>query len=140
MNESFFEIGGIQKKIETHRQLRFYMKGIGALIVFLMFFGSLSEAETMRIAWLLSVPIICVLFGFEVFFIRKIKKYEFELYRIKKDDLKRKKEMAEMKGEPLPDNAVNREPEAPSKDISLPIVYYVVLIILDILVKAFMIH
>lgn len=140
MNESFFEMGVIQKKIETHRQLRFYMKGIGALIVFLMFFGSLSESEQMRVAWFISIPIICMLFGFEVVFIKKIKRYELELYRLEKADLEAKKEMAEMRGEVLPDYVLNREIREPSKEISLPVLYYVVLIILDILVKVMMIH
>ena len=140
MNEKFFEIGGIQKKMEMNRQLRWYMKGIGALVVILIFLGSINEPKTMRAAWLISVPLICILFAFEVFFIGKIKRYEFELYKIEKEDLEAKKEIAEMRGEILPDNVKNREIKAPSNEISLPILYYVILIILDILVKTLMIH
>lgn len=140
MDDIFFEISSKQKKLETSRELQSYMKGISALIVILIFFGSLSDSQTMKIAWLLTLPIICVLFGFNVYFIKKSKQYELEIFELKKEFAKNKEELAVARGELLTEPQQNDLPQAPSADISLPIVYYVVLLILDILVKVFMIH
>lgn len=140
MDDIFFEISSKQKKLESSRELQSYMKGISALIVLLIFFGSLSDSETMKIAWLLTLPILCVLFGFNVYFIKKSKQYEFEIFELKKEFAKNKEELARAKGELLTEPQLNDLPQAPSADISLPIVYYVVMLILDILVKVFMIH
>lgn len=140
MNEMFFRIGGIQKKMDSNRNLQTIMKGTGVLIVFVIFFCSLKRPDTMKMAWLLSIPFICILFVFNVYYIRQNKKYEFELYKLETENLEKKKKTAEIRGEVLVDSDLECEIEKPSSEVSLPILHYVILIILDILIKVFMIH
>jgi hypothetical protein len=42
----FFRIGGIQKKMESNRNMQTIMKGIGFLIVFMISFCSLNQPDT----------------------------------------------------------------------------------------------
>lgn len=139
MNEIFYRIGDLQKKLDKNRTLQTYMKGTGALLVFTIFACSFNQPDTMKTAWLLSIIIIGLLFVFHVYYIRQSKRYEFEIYQSKIKDLENKKKLAQIKGEVLPDFALNQEIRMPSREISLPILYYAILIILDILIKVFMI-
>lgn len=56
------------------------------------------------------------------------------------DELEHKKEVAKVIGEHLPDVVLTREIKKPMEGISLPILYYVVMLILDIIIKVVMIH
>lgn len=140
MSELFFRINGIQKKMDANENLQSIMKEIGALIVFVIFLCTLNNPGTMKIAWLLTLPFIGLLFAFNVYYIRQNKKYELEIYRLETEDLEKKKRIAEIRGEVLPDNLLEREIIKPSEVVSLPIPYYVILLVLDILIKVFLIH
>lgn len=56
------------------------------------------------------------------------------------EEFERKKKIADITGEILPDCVLNREIPMPSDKISLPILYYAIILILDILIKVLMIH
>lgn len=140
MNEMFFRIGGIQKKMEFNQNMRTIMKGTGFLIVFTIFFCSLNQPDTMKNAWILSILFIGLLFGIEFYYIKQNKKYEFKLFKLEIEDLENKKEIAKIRGDVIPDMVANREIIRPSNEISLPIVYYAILIILDIMIKVLMIN
>lgn len=140
MNEMFFRIGGIQKKMEFNQNMRIIMKGTGFLNVFTIFFCSLNQPDTMKIAWILSILFIGLLFGIEFYYIKQNKKYEFKLFKLEIEDLENKKEIAKIRGDVIPDMVANREIIRPSNEISLPIVYYAILIILDIMIKVLMIN
>lgn len=51
-----------------------------------------------------------------------------------------KKEIAEITGQILSNSVLNREIRKPINEISLPILYYVIILILDILIKIIMIR
>lgn len=140
MNEMFFKILNVQKKMESNKKMQTYMKWIGFGVVFVIFVCSFSQADTMKMAWLLSIPIIGLLFGIDVYYMKQNKKQEFKLYEIKKEDLQSKKELAEITGEYLPDWVLNQEIKMPSDKLSLPILYYAIILILDIFIKVLMIH
>lgn len=93
----------------------------------------------MRGSWILSVPLIFLLFLLDTYYIKQNKKYEFEMYRLEVDDLERKKELSDITGELLPDLVLNSKIKEPSNNVSLPILYYVMILILDILIKVLMI-
>ena len=139
MKDAFFLISGIQKKMDSNNLLRATMKGVGILIVFTIFFCSLNQANNMKLAWILSILLIFILFAIEVYYAKQNKKYEFEIYKITIEDLENKKEIAEIRGEILTDAVLNRKIKAPSNEISLPILYYGVLFFLDVIVRIVMI-
>lgn len=133
MDEMFFKIMYIEKQMESNKKRQTYVKAFGILAVFVIFCFSFSEMDIMTIILLLmSIPIIGLLLGIDVYYIKQNKKLEFKLYQIRMLDLQDKKELADIRGEALPDWMGEQNIPVPSDEISLPIVYYVILIILDI--------
>ena len=140
MNEMYFRIAGVQRKIDSNRKLRANVKKLGIIILIIVLFFTWIEPEVMRVTWILSVVIIFLLFFLEVYYIKQNKKYEFELYRLEVDELERKKKLSDLTGEALPNHASNRKITMPSNEISLPILYYLIILIVDVLIKVVMIH
>ncbi len=139
MNETFFSIMNIQKRMDSINILKLLIKVVGALIVFLIFFYSLVSNKDMINDWIFSLLILVLFFGVEVILIKKHKNFEFELYRLEKQDLQRQRELAQINGETLPDEAENHEVEMPSDKVKYPIAYYVILFILDVLIGIFLV-
>ncbi len=73
MNEMFFQISSIQRKMETNNNLQVIMKAITGLVVFTIFFCSLNQADTMKVAWIISIAVIVLLFIFDSY------KYDTEI-------------------------------------------------------------
>lgn len=140
MNEMYFRIAGVQRKIDSNRKLRANVKKLGIIILIIVLFFAWIEPETMRTTWILSVVFIFLLFFFEVYYIKQNKKYEFELYRLEVDELERKKKLSDLTGEALPNYVLNRKITMPSDEISLPILYYLIILILDVLIRVVMLH
>ena len=140
MNEMYFKISGIQKKIDSNQKLRKNIRKFGILFIFIVFFFSLNEPDTMRMTWIATVVIIFLLFFLEVYYIKQNKKYEFELYRLEVSEQERKKELSNITGEFLSDDVLNPQIAMPSNDFSLPILYYVIILMLDVMIRVLMIH
>lgn len=139
MNETFFSIMNIQKRMDSINILKLLIKAVGALIVFLICFYSLVSNKDMINDWIFSLLILVLFLGVEVILIKKHKNLEFELYRLKKQDLQRQRELAQINGETLPDEVENHEVEMPSDKVKYPIAYYVILFILDVLIGIFLV-
>ena len=92
-----------------------------------------------KAVWVLSVIALIVLYFMDSNFIKKNKTCEFEIYRLEVEDLKDKKEIAEITGEILPDYILNKSIDKPKEDISLPLTYYSVLLVIDIAIGIIMI-
>ncbi len=140
MNEMYFKISSIEKKMDSNKALKTMMKAVAVIVVFVIFACSQNQAETMKVAWIISIPVLCVLFGIDVYYARKNKKYEFEIYQLEVEDLKQRKELAEITGEILPDAVINKEIVMPSNEIKYPIAFYAIILFLDILIKIIIIH
>lgn len=140
MNEMYFRIVGIQKKIDSNRKLRKNIKKFAILFIFIVFFFSINEPDTMRVTWIATVVIIFLLFFLEVYYMKQNKKYEFELYNLEVNELERKKELSNITGEILPDHVLNPNITMPSNEFSLPILYYVFILMLDVMIRILMIH
>ena len=136
MDQDFLKIAAIQKRLERNHDMEMRIKGIAAAVVFAMFlWGALCPIrKTMIIVWFIALPIIVGLFFVEVHFIKKSKEYEYEIYRLEVERLKLNKEIAKIKGEVLTDNELELRMERPTRTIVLPISYYIILLILDVLI------
>ncbi len=78
---------------------------------------------------------ILFLFFFSVHLIKKNKEYEFELYYLELENLERKKRIAKIREESLSDYVLNRDIKIPTEETSFPILFYGILLIVDILAK-----
>ncbi len=140
MSELILKTHLIEKKMNSNSISRIVMKATAVIVVFVIFACSQNQAETMKVAWIISIPVLCVLFGIDVYYARKNKKYEFEIYQLEVEDLKQRKELAEITGEILPDAVANKEIVMPSNEIKYPIAFYAIILFLDILIKIIIIH
>ena len=140
MNEMYFKISAIQKKIDSNQKLRKNIRKFGILFIFIVFFFSIIEPGVMRMTWIATVVIIFLLFFLEVYYIKQSKKYEFELYRLEASEVERKKELSKITGEILSDDVLNPNITEPTNEFSLPILYYVIILILDVMIRVLMIH
>lgn len=140
MNEMYFKISGIQKKIDSNQKLRKNIRKFGILFIFIVFFFSTIEPGVMRMTWIATVVIIFLLFFLEVYYIKQSKKYEFELYGLEVNEVERKKELSKITGEILSDDVLNPNITEPTNEFSLPILYYVIILILDVMIRVLMIH
>ena len=140
MNEMYSKIAGIQNKLDSNRKLRANIKKIGIVFLFVVFLFSFIGPDTMKETWILTVLLIFLLFFLEVYYIKQNKKYEFELYELEVNELKRKKELSNITGQILSDYELNSEIKVPSNEISLPIMYYLILLILDVMIRVLMIY
>ena len=140
MNEMYFKTVGIQKKIDSNQKLRKNIRKFGILFIFIVFFFSFNEPDVMRVTWIATIAIIFLLFFLEVYYIKQNKKYEFELYELEVKELERKKELSNITGEILPDDVLNPNITMPSNEFSLPILYYVIILMLDVMIRVLMIH
>ena len=140
MNEMYFKISSLQKKIDSNQKLRKNIRKFGILFIFIVFFFSLNEPDVMRVTWIATVVIIFLLFSLEVYYIKQSKKYEFELYRLEVSGVERKKELSKITGEILSDDVLNLNITEPTNEFSLPILYYVIILILDVMIRVLMIH
>ncbi|MGN0318001.1 MAG: hypothetical protein ACI4E1_08740 [Lachnospira sp.] len=69
--------------------------------------------------------------------IKSNKASEFEIYRLEVEDLNTKKEVAIITGEALPDYMYDKKIEIPDETISSPVLYYGILIGIDIIIRLF---
>ena len=96
-----------------------------------------SEVLAANKVWIISIIILIGLYTKDASCVKNTKSAEFEIYRLKVEDLSNKKHVAGITGEPLPDYALNKQIDMPNEKVSLPIIYYSVLLVIDIIIKIF---
>lgn len=146
MDEMYFKIMGIQTRMQKNTKTSKAMKALAVLSVFCSFcFGigasSFPDDQHLepKIVWVLSIIALVALFIEDVNYIKKNKAYEFEIYRLEVQDLKDKKEIAEIVGEIPSDYILNKEIDKPKEDVKLPTIYYSVLLVIDVTIGILMI-
>ena len=135
MDRDFFVISGIRNKIERNREMQTKIKGVAVAIIFVVVIWSVLSTmkETKISLWWLSLVAVVVLFFVDAYYVKKNEEYEYEIYRLEVERLERKKEIAQIRGEVLTEEEKNQYVKLPAK-ITLPINYYIVLLILDLLI------
>lgn len=66
---------------------------------------------------------------------KNIKLTEFEIYRLEVEDINIKKDIARITGKELPDYELNKQIDMPNEKVSLPIIYYSILVGIDIIIR-----
>jgi len=146
MDEMYFKIMGIQTRMQKNTKMSKAMKACAVLSVFCSFcfgIGASSFPDEQhtepKIIWVLSIVALITLCIVDINYIKKNKACEFEIYRLEVEDLKDKKEIAEITGEILPDYILNKEIDKPKEEVTYPTVYYSVLLALDVIIGILMI-
>ena len=67
--------------------------------------------------------------------VKNNKTLEFDIYKMEVEDLEDKKEIARITGEILSDSALNKQIDVPEDKVSLPIMFYCILLLVDIIVR-----
>ncbi len=134
MDKDAFRVMNIQKKIETCRYNQRWIKIIITLQILIIFLHCRWFPDTILIGWLMSMLLIGVFYYADVFYVKRSKDCEWELYSLHIARQERKKEVARITGNTLLDYEMNEEIPVPSDEIVYPRTYYAVLLALDIAV------
>ena len=142
MNEYVFRIMGLENKIEKNKSLSKKLKALAAVCLFFSFcycYGSAniknldrSEGIATNVVWIVSIIALVGIFLKDSQCIKTNKATKFDIYRLEVEELNTKKEVARITGNGLPDYMYDKQIEAPNGTISLPVVYYGMLIGIDI--------
>lgn len=138
MNQELFQIMCIQKKMERNRSMRFKVKAGAAAVVGAICLWALVSVEKspMFVLWLLSFPVLVLLYFLDLHFVKEGKELEFDKFRLEVERREHYKELAKYKKEFLRDyelEHLDQSFERPSWDLVRPVNYYLVLVILNVL-------
>ena len=150
MIETEFKILGKQKIIEKNKKVSKEIKVLSAVCLLFSFcycnatknLESVDKGQIVltNLVWIISFVVLIGLYIKDSNCIKNNQALEFDIYRLEVEDLNDKKEIAEITGEVLSDNLLNKQISRPDEKISLPIVYYCFLIVIDIIIRISLIN
>lgn len=145
MNAKAFRIIGLHTKIEKLNKSSSKLKILSGACLFFSLcycYGTKSienidkgQALLTNIVWITSIIILVVLYIKDSACAKNIKLTEFEIYRLEVEDINIKKDIARITGKELPDYELNKQIDMPNEKISLPIIYYSILLGLNIIMR-----
>ena len=145
MNDMEFKINYLKSKMKRNSSMSPKIKAFISVCVFFCFCYCFGSRDIMlkrqdiadHIVWIISILILIGGFYLELYHIKKNKEYELEIYQLEVENLKNKKEVAEIRGEVLQDYVENRKIIEPAKEVPVvfPTIFYSVLLIFVIIVR-----
>lgn len=145
MDKVDLRIMGLYAKIERNTKLSKQLKVLAGVCLFFSFcycHGTKSienidndQALVTNIVWIISIIVLVGLYIKDSYCVKNSKSAEFEIYRLEVEDLNNKKDVARITGKVLPDNVLNKQINMPNEKVSLPIIYYSILLGLDIIIR-----
>ena len=145
MNEVTSRIMGLHKMIEKNKNLSKRLKGLAAACLFFSVcyclggknIGSLDKSDivALNLIWIISVIVLIGIYIKDSYCVKNNKAYEVDIYRLEVEELNDKKEIAEIRGEVLSDYVLNEQIDMPDEKVSLPIIYYSILLVIDIIIR-----
>ena len=149
MNEIDFRILGLHTKIERNKKLSKQLKVLAGVCLFFSIcyclgtksIGDIDKNEALltNIVWIISIIVLVGLYIKDSYCVKNSKSAEFEIYRLEVEDLNNKKDVARITGKVLPDNVLNKQINMPNEKVLLPIIYYSILLGLDIIIRIYLI-
>lgn len=146
MNENNLRILGLQQKIENNKKLSKQLKVVAGVCLFSSgcyclgaknLGNAIDRANVIlvNIIWIISIIILVGLYVKDSCCVKRNKAYELDIYRLEVEDLIDKKESAKITGEVLPDYVLNKQIDMPNEKVSLPIIYYSILVGIDVIIR-----
>ena len=133
MNEYLSKMMSIQRDIEKNSKMQTIFRCIAAMCVFMVFVCSFNPDTAMNIAFVVSIPAVAAMFVLDANYANKSHSLEVDLYLVQLEHLKNEKKAAEEKGEELSSTWMESI-DKPAEKAPLPIVYYCVLLVIDIVI------
>ena len=149
MNENDFRILGLHTKIERNKKLSKQLKVLAGVCLFLSGYclgtkstGNIDKNQALltNIVWIISIIVLVGIYIKDSYCVKNNKAYELDIYRLEVEDLNDKKEIAKITGEVLSDDVLNKQIDMPNEKVSLPIIYYSILLGLDIIIRISLIN
>lgn len=136
MNTSDLRILGMYNHIEKCADMKKKLKMGAALCVFvsLCFHIGASELIIKVVVWIISILGIIGTFVMDAKYAKEIKSYEFKIYALEFEDLNKKKRVAKLKKEVLPDYIIDKKIIAPVDKITYPVMFYLVMLLVDVFI------
>ena len=148
MNKVDLRIMGLYEKIERNTKLSKQLKVLAGVCLFFSFcychgtkrIGNIDKGQALltNIVWIVSIIFLVGLYIKDSYCVKNSKSAEFEIYRLEVEDLKNKKDVARITGKVLPDNVLNKQINMPNEKVSLPTIYYSILLGLDIIIRIYL--
>lgn len=148
MNEVDIRILGLYEKIKrTQKKTKEWKSLAGVSLFFAVCYclgtkniGDIDHDQVIasNIVWIASVTAIIFFYILDVQCLKNIKAYELKIYELELEDLKDKKELAEITGELLSDTIQNKQIEKPNEKVILPVLYYGILLGIDIVIRIYL--
>ena len=144
MNEIDFRILGLHTKIERNKKLSKQLKVLAGVCLFFSIcyclgtksIGDIDKNEALltNIVWIISIIVLVGIYIKDSYCVKNNKAYELDIYRLEVEDLNSKKKVAKIRGEVVSDNVLNKQIDMPDEEVSLPIIYYSILLGIDIII------
>ena len=143
MNEVALRIMGLYTRIERNKKLSKQLKALAGVCLFFSIcyclgtknIGNIEKGQVVltNLVWIISIIVLIGIYIKDSYCVKNNKAYELDIYRLEVEDLNDKKEIAQITGEVLPDYVLNKQIDPPNEKESLPIVFYSILLGLDII-------
>ena len=140
MQNNTFKYLAIQEKIDRNITIIFALKIFTVIFVSAIIFATSlnfvfkTELPNKIIICLSIFALILFMFLISAYLIKKNKEYELEMYYTEFESLERKKRVAKIKGEFLPDYMDDYVPAMPDETLSLPVYFYSIILFLSIFI------
>lgn len=145
MNESDFRILSLHTKIERNTKLSKQLKVLAGVCLFFSFcycvggknLVNIEESQVVltNFVWIISMIVLIAIYMKDSYCVKNNKAYELEIYRLEVEDLNNKKENAKIGRMVSADYVLNRQIDMPNEEVSLPIIYYSILLGMDIIIR-----
>ena len=150
MNVVTLRIMGLYTKIERNKKSSKQLKVLAGVWLFFSICYCLGTKSTgnidknqallTNIVWIISIIVLVGIYIKDSYCVKNNKAYELDIYRLEVEDLNDKKEIAKITGEVLSDDVLNKQIDMPNEKVSLPIIYYSILLGLDIIIRISLIN
>lgn len=145
MNEVALRIMGLYTRIERNKKLSKQLKALAGVCLFFSIcyclgtknIGNIEKGQVVltNLVWVISIIVLIGIYIKDSYCVKNNKAYELDIYRLEVEDLNNKKKIAEIRGEVLSDNVLNKQIDMPNEKASLPIIYYSILLGIDIIIR-----
>ena len=145
MNEVALRIMGLYTRIERNKKLSKQLKALAGVCLFFSIcyclgtknIGNIEKGQVVltNLIWIISIIVLIGIYIKDSNCVKNNKTYELDIYRLEVEDLNNKKEIAKIRGEVLSDNVLNKQIDVPNEKASLPIIYYSILLGIDIIIR-----
>ena len=148
MNVIGFRIFSLYTEIERNTKLSKQLKVLALVCLFFSIsyclgtknIGNIDKGQVVltNLVWIISIIVLIGIYIKDSYCVKKNKAYELDIYRLEVEDLTNKKEIAKIRGEVLSDNVLNKQIDMPNEKVSLPIIYYSILLGMDIIIGIYL--